>query len=106
MARHKFFANKRNFDHPHCVTGGGLFCNAVGYSVMVNAATYRRRAEDCATRAREAQDDYHRKNFAELAAMWTEMADKAEGREQFAVDAQKLAEKKLIDDALATIRNV
>lgn len=62
---------------------------------MIHAAGYRMRAEDCARRARAAKDDYHRKNFQQLAEMWAEMADKAESREA--------AEKRVLDDALATI---
>ena len=75
---------------------------------MSGASLYRRRAEDCLLRASQSGDDFHRKNFSELAAMWTEMADKAEGREtsaRKAEEAKKIAEKKLLDDALATIRN-
>ncbi|MBX3548799.1 MAG: hypothetical protein KF748_06540 [Xanthobacteraceae bacterium] len=52
------------------------------------------RAETCARSAAEAQDDYHRKNFQQLAVMWTEMADKAEGR---------IAQRD-VDDAIETIR--
>lgn len=63
---------------------------------MIYAAGYRMRAEDCARRAQEAQDEYHRKNFEQLAAMWSEMADKAESRE-----AQQKGE---VDSALATIK--
>jgi hypothetical protein len=63
---------------------------------MIHAADYRRRAEDCARRADEAQDDYHRKNFSQLATMWGEMANKAESREA-SVQSE-------IDDALATIQ--
>ncbi|MCW5681933.1 MAG: hypothetical protein KF794_05120 [Xanthobacteraceae bacterium] len=47
---------------------------------MIHAADYRRRAEDCAKRANEAQDDYHRKNFLKLADIWTQMAEKEESR--------------------------
>lgn len=61
---------------------------------MIHAADYRMRAETCARRAAEAQDDYHRMNFQQLAVMWTEMADKAEGR---------IAQRD-VDDAIETIR--
>jgi hypothetical protein len=84
----------------------------VGYPVMIHAADYRRRAEDCARRANEAQDDFHRKNFSQLAAMWAEMADKADGRAEFVerLSKRKPVEKKstdqnAVEDALATIRN-
>jgi hypothetical protein len=74
---------------------------------MILAADYRRRAEDCAKRAADAQDDFHRKNFSQLAAMWTEMADKTEGRAAAAeiVERAERAERQAIDDALATIKN-
>lgn len=61
---------------------------------MIHAADYRMRAEACARRAAEAQDDYHRKNFQQLAVMWTEMADKAEGR----------IPQRDVEDAIETIR--
>ncbi len=70
---------------------------------MADAADYRKRAEDCARRADEAHDDYHRKNFQHLATMWAEMADKAEGR---AAADKEVTERETLDDALATIRNV
>jgi hypothetical protein len=69
---------------------------------MIHAADYRAKAEDCARRAREAQDEYHRKNFLELAAMWSEMADKADGR--VAVGSER-ADEEAVDEALATIKN-
>jgi hypothetical protein len=47
---------------------------------MFHVQTYRMRADECTQRAREAQDEFHRKNFQQLAAMWAEMADKAESR--------------------------
>jgi hypothetical protein len=83
---------------------------------MILAADYRRRAEDCARLAKEAQDDFHRKNFSELAAMWAEMAEKADGRADVVVRmrereaAERVAERKAleqktIDEALATIKN-
>jgi hypothetical protein len=81
----------------HIVTGlPAAECNQVGYPVMIHAADYRRRAEDCAKRADEAQDDYHRKNFSQLATMWSEMASKAESRSS--------STQSEIDDALATIQ--
>lgn len=64
---------------------------------MIHAAAYRAKAEDCARRAREAQDEYHRKNFQKLAAMWFEMAEKCERREA--------GEQREIAEALATIRH-
>lgn len=67
---------------------------------MIQAADYRARAEDCARRASEAQDEYHRKNFQALAVMWSEMADKVEGR-----TGATAATPDQIDDALATIRD-
>jgi hypothetical protein len=63
---------------------------------MIQAADYRRRAEDCAQKASEAQDDYHRNNYQQLADMWREMAEKSEGRDAFTRDE--------VDDALATIQ--
>jgi len=63
---------------------------------MIQAVDYRRRAEDCAQRASEAQDDYHRNNFQRLADMWSEMAKKSEGREAFTQDE--------VNAALATIQ--
>lgn len=83
---------------------------------MVYAAAYRRRAEDCAQRAKEAQDDFHRKNFSELAVMWAEMADKADVRAEVVekmyereaqerAAARKALEQKALDEALATIKN-
>lgn len=69
---------------------------------MIQAADYRRRAEDCARQAEEAQDEYHRKNFSELAAMWSEMADKADGR---IAGGYERADEETLDDALATIKN-
>jgi hypothetical protein len=64
---------------------------------MIHAADYRMRAEDCARKAAEAKDDYHRKNFQQLAVMWTEMAEKVEGR--------GLVAHNDIEDALATIES-
>ncbi len=61
---------------------------------MIHAEDYRMRARACARRAAEAQDDYHRKNFQQLAMMWTEMADKAEGR----------IPQSEVEDAIETIR--
>lgn len=63
---------------------------------MIPVAAYRRRAEDCELRSKAAKDDYHRKNYAQLASMWTEMAEKAEHRES--------SVRREIDDALATIQ--
>ncbi len=62
---------------------------------MIQAEDYRARAEHCARLANEAQDDYHRKNFQQLADMWFEMAAKSEGR---------TVEQREVDDALATIQ--
>jgi hypothetical protein len=80
---------------------------------MIHAADYRRRAEDCAERAKEAQDDFHRKNFSELAAMWNEMAEKADGRAALAerLSQQKASEpgsadQNAVDDAIETIKSV
>jgi hypothetical protein len=83
---------------------------------MIHAADYRRRAEDCARQAKEAQDEFHRKNFSQLAAMWAEMAEKADGRADVVsqmrereaaerIAERKTHEQKAIDDALATIKN-
>ena len=74
---------------------------------MIHAADYRRRAEDCAKRAEDAQDEFHRKNFSQLSAMWTEMADKTEGRAAAAEIAEQAerAERQTVEDALATIKN-
>jgi hypothetical protein len=75
---------------------------------MIHAADYRKRAEDCAERANAAQDEFHRKNFQQLADMWSEMADKAESRGVIAPDADEQPdpdEQKALNDALATIRN-
>lgn len=69
---------------------------------MADAADYRSKAEECVLRAKQATDDFHRKNFQQLAAMWTEMADKAEGR---ASTNGEVTERETLDDALATIRN-
>ena len=69
---------------------------------MIHAADYRAKAEDCARRAKEAQDDYHRKNFLELAAMWSEMADKADGRMPA---GRERTEEDAVGEALATIKN-
>ena len=66
------------------------------------------RAEHCARLAEQATDDYHRKNFQQLAAMWTEMAQKAESREAAVEDAREendFDDPKAIEDALETIRN-
>jgi hypothetical protein len=71
---------------------------------MIHAAGYRAKAADCARRAEEAQDDYHRKNFVQLAEMWTEMADKAENRDAGADDGTR-DDQSAVDEALATIRN-
>jgi hypothetical protein len=69
---------------------------------MIHAADYRAKAEDCARRAGEAQDEYHRKNFLELAAMWSEMADKADGR----IPAEgERSEEDVVGEALETIRS-
>jgi hypothetical protein len=70
---------------------------------MILAADYRAKAADCARRAEEAQDDYHRKNFQALAVMWSEMADKAEGRAASGADARTGHDE--IADALDTIKN-
>jgi hypothetical protein len=107
---HKNFAFGRNLPHHYGVTSGGnVIC---GVPVMIHAADYRAKAADCARRAEEAQDNYHRKNFRELATMWSEMADKAEGRvanvegmPEREDDERRPADQKAIDDALATIKN-
>jgi hypothetical protein len=70
---------------------------------MADAADYRRKAEDCVRLAEQAADDFHRRNFQQLAAMWSEMADKAEGR---VVALNEAADDETLNDALATIRNV
>jgi len=70
---------------------------------VIQAADYRAKAEDCARRAAEAQDEYHRKNFQALAAMWFEVAAKVEGRSGTEPAA---AARNEINDALATIREV
>jgi hypothetical protein len=74
---------------------------------MIHAADYRAKAADCARRAEEAQDDYHRKNFSQLAAMWSEMADKAEGRVAPLEDIREARTpgENAVEDALATIKN-
>lgn len=74
---------------------------------MIHAADYRAKAADCARRAAEAQDDYHRKNFSQLAAMWSEMADKAEGRVAPLEDIReaRTPAENAVEDALATIKN-
>jgi hypothetical protein len=75
---------------------------------MIHAADYRAKAEVCARRAEEAQDEFHRKNFQQLAAMWSEMADKAESRGAIAPDADEQPDsddQKALNEALATIRN-
>ena len=64
---------------------------------MIHAADYLAKAEHCARLASEAQDDYHRNNFKQLADMWREMAVKREGRDAFSQHE--------VDDALATIQN-
>ena len=50
-----------------------------------------------------AADDFHRNNFRQLAAMWTEMADKTDGRT--GGTTEEFSERETIDDAIATIRN-
>ncbi len=70
---------------------------------MILAADYRAKAADCARRAEEAQDDYHRKNFEQLALMWSEMAEKADERAASGVDAGNGHDE--IADALDTIKN-
>jgi hypothetical protein len=73
---------------------------------VIHAAQYRQRAEDCARKALDAQDEFHKRNFSELAAMWAEMADKAEGRRVFIEEMDKRAfeEKKALTDALTIIQ--
>lgn len=75
---------------------------------MIHAADYRRRAEDCARRANEAQDDYHRKNFLKLADIWTQMAEKAESRAPLMARLGAVRagheDAKALKDALETIR--
>jgi hypothetical protein len=100
MDRHKFFAIRHDFRQHYPVTKTKK-CKC-GVPVMIHAADYRAKAADCARRAEDAQDDYHRKNFLELAAMWSEMAAKAEGR--IASDAEP-ANGQVLDDALATIKD-
>lgn len=68
---------------------------------MLYAEDYRAKAADCLRRAGEAGDDYHRKNFEQLAAMWSEMAAKAENR----AVAGEAAEREALSDALSTIQN-
>ncbi len=50
---------------------------------MVSAAEYRQRADECSRKAREATDDYHKKNYARLATMWSDMASKTDSRKEF-----------------------
>jgi hypothetical protein len=86
----KTFAFRRNLREHSCVsdTDGLRFLGlkfvkqllVVGVASMFQVQTYRMRADECTQRAREAQDEFHRKNFEQLAAMWAEMADKAESR--------------------------
>ncbi len=76
---------------------------------MIQAADYRRRAEDCARRAEEAQDDYHRQNFQQLADMWNDMADKAEIRAPLVAHlaaGSSGEDVKALSEALETIRAV
>lgn len=63
---------------------------------MFQVNVYRMRAEDCTRRAQEARDDFHRKNYQQLAQMWAEMADKAERR--------AISERREVEDAVQTIR--
>lgn len=74
---------------------------------MIHAEDYRAKAADCARRAEEAQDDYHRKNFLQLAAMWSEMADKAAGRSGHVQSATERDEpdQQIVVEALSTIKN-
>jgi hypothetical protein len=88
--RQKTFAFGRNLREHYCVTDCDglrfLFWQfveqrfVVGVASMFHVQTYRMRADECTQRARDAQDEFHRKNFQQLAAMWAEMADKAESR--------------------------
>ncbi len=70
---------------------------------MAEAADYRNKAQHCLQLAEQAADDFHRKNFLQLAAMWSEMASKAESRR---VADPALDDREVIDEALETIRNV
>lgn len=69
---------------------------------MPDAADYRLKALECARRASEAGDDFHRKNYQQLADMWFEMARKADERAGISSGA---SDQKDVDEALATIRN-
>lgn len=68
---------------------------------MADAADYRNRAMDCARRASEAGDEFHRKNYLQLADMWSEMARKAD--ERAGITSENTDQEEVID-ALATIR--
>jgi len=76
---------------------------------MLAAADYRERAEDCLRLAEQAGDDYHRKNYQQLATMWSEMAQKAITREGIVSPDSASPDSEGIDaalhDALATIKN-
>jgi len=63
---------------------------------MFQVNVYRMRAEDCARRAQDARDEFHRKNYQQLAEMWAEMADKAERR--------AASERREAERAVQTIR--
>ncbi len=65
------------------------------------------RAEHCAQMAAQAKEEFHRKNFQQLANMWAEMAQKAENRSVAAEEVREDAtfnDRKIIQDALATIK--
>jgi hypothetical protein len=57
---------------------------------MVSAAEYRERADECSRKARESTDDYHKKNFARLAKMWSDMASKTEARAEFSTTLSEI----------------
>lgn len=57
---------------------------------MVSAAEYRRRAEECSLKAREATDEYHKKNYGRLANMWSDMASKTASRTEFSATLSEL----------------
>lgn len=71
---------------------------------MLGAADYRKRAEDCLRLAEQAGDEYHRKNYQQLATMWSEMAQKAMNREGITSSDPDVIDSAL-HDALATIKN-
>jgi ferric-dicitrate binding protein FerR (iron transport regulator) len=54
---------------------------------MQDAKTYRQYAEDCLKLAR--QQPQHRARLEEMAAVWTDLAEKAEGRKKDQAKQQK-----------------